>query len=83
MEMMVNHIDKYNLADYSDEELILDLTKKKKEFNQKNTHAKELENQVFSIFKNRSLDGSSTRKQLNTLVKLNKDEGYSRDKCEN
>lgn len=70
MEMMVNHIDKYNLADYRDEELILDLTKKKKEFNQEITHAKELENQVFSIFENSSLDGSSTRKQLNTLVKL-------------
>lgn len=70
LEMMVNHIDKYHLADCRDDELILDLSKKNKKFNQEIAHAKELENQVFSVFENNSLDGSSTRKQLNTLVKL-------------
>lgn len=70
LQIVIEHIDKYKLYSYKSEDLILDLTKDNKHFNQEISHAKELEKLVFKIFPNRSKDGSSTRKQINTLVKL-------------
>lgn len=70
LKLIIEHIDKYHLDEFSDEQLIENLNVKRKKFNQKNSHAKELEEIVFSIFPNVSKDGSSTRKQLNTFIKL-------------
>lgn len=70
LRLMIEHIDRYNLQEYEPKDLIKDLSKSKKVFIQETSHAKELEEEVFSIFPNDSKDGSSTRKQLNTFVKL-------------
>ncbi|CYV21583.1 hypothetical protein [Streptococcus suis] len=70
LKLIIEHIDKYKLDTFSDEELIENMSAKKKQFNQSVSHAKELEQTVFKVFPNVQKDGASTRKQLNTFVKL-------------
>lgn len=70
LKVIVEHIDKYDLASKQPSELIQDLTKDRKKFNQSVAHSKELENLIFKLYPNDSKDGSSTRKQINTFVKL-------------
>lgn len=70
LQMIVDHIDKYELYNYSDSELIRDFNSKRKRLNQEVTHAKELEQLVFSVFPNNDRSGATTRKQLNQFIKL-------------
>jgi len=70
LQMIVEHIDKYNLASKKDEELIRNLEAKRKTFNQEIVKNKELEQEISEVYANDSDDGSSTRKQINTFIKL-------------
>lgn len=70
LKIIIDHIDEYKLAEKKDSELIKDLHLKKKSFNPEIVKNKELENKIFQIYPNDSLDKSSTRKQINTFIKL-------------
>lgn len=70
LKLIIEHIDKYHLDTFNEGQLIENLEAKKKRFNQGVAHAKELEETVLSIFSNASKDGASTRKQINTFIKL-------------
>lgn len=66
LKMIVEHIDKHDLSNKSLSELI----KGTKSLNQEVTHSQELEKEIFKVFPTDSNDCSSTRKQINTFVKL-------------
>src|SRR5699024_7266991 len=70
LRIIIEHIDKYDLSSKKDEELIKNLNAKKKSFIQEVVRNKELEGKIASIYQNDSDDGSSTRKQINTFIKL-------------
>lgn len=70
LRLMIEHIDKYGLADKSPQELMDNMASLRKKFNRDESFSKELENTVRKIYPNMSDDGASTRKQLNTFIKL-------------
>lgn len=67
LKLMVDHIDKYGLADKSEDELVKGNGQHKK-FNQEVTHAKELEDKVYNLYP--KADRGSTRKEMNQYIKL-------------
>ena len=70
LEMIVNHIDKYGLSKKTIDELVTNPESNKKKFNQKVTHAKELQEKIRAIYQNDDPTGASTRKQINQYIKL-------------
>lgn len=72
LKLIVDHIDKYNLDKKEPNELMenYSIHKKRLKFNQDVSHAKELEKRIFEIYKNDTSDGATTRKQINTFIKL-------------
>ncbi|MGZ7895694.1 MULTISPECIES: restriction endonuclease [Lactobacillus] len=65
LALIVDHIDKYDLANKTVDEL-----KKGKTLNQEVTHSKDLEAKIKSIYENDDSTGASTRKQINQYIKL-------------
>lgn len=65
LALIINHIDKYNLAAKSKKELMSGTR-----LNQSVTHSKDLEAQIKQIYNNEDDSGASTRKQINQYVKL-------------
>lgn len=70
LRVVIDHIDKYDLSNKDDSELIKDLSKKKKQFNNEIVHEDELQNNLKLVLPNDQEDGASTRKQINELIKL-------------
>lgn len=70
LQLIVEHIDQYGLDKLGPEYLIKNLNSSRKQFKPEVVHNKELENQVREIFPNDDATGATTRKQLNTFVKL-------------
>lgn len=66
LELIVNHIDKYNLASKSEEELL----KTPSQLNQDVVHSHELEEKLSRIFPKSDPTGASIRKQINQCIKL-------------
>src|SRR5699024_6539490 len=54
----------------ADEELIQNLYVKKKKFKTEVVRNKELEQKIAAIYQNDNKDGATTRKQINTFIKL-------------
>ena len=65
LALIVDHIDKYDLANKTVDEL-----KKGKTLNQEVTHSKDREAKIKSIYENDDSTGASTRKQINQYIKL-------------
>lgn len=81
LRLIVNHIDKYGLAHKSINDLIINPEAKKKRFNQQVTHAKELQNNIKSIFPNDDPTRATTRKQINQYIKLGFVKPYLQGYC--
>lgn len=65
LQLMIEHIDKYNLS-----KLKMPQTKDDSKKVRTLIHRKELEKTIASVFKNDSSDGLTTRKQMNEFIKL-------------
>lgn len=65
LKIIIEHIDKYNLANKSKNDLI-----RGNKLNQKVTHAKELEADIKKVYTNEDPSGATTRKQINQYIKL-------------
>ncbi|CUR64579.1 hypothetical protein [Leuconostoc gasicomitatum] len=70
LQIVVNHIDKYDLSNKQFNELVKNVNAKRFHFNNNVVHNDELANTLRSIFNNDDATGASTRKQLNTFIKL-------------
>lgn len=72
LKLIIEHIDKYDLAEKSEDDLVIRDKNKKKviRLNQDVTHSKELEENIKSVFINDDVSGASTRKQINEYIKL-------------
>lgn len=79
LKLIVDHIDSYKLADKTEKEL---LNKNKTRLNQKVTHAKELEDNIFKIYPNSDKTGATTRKQINQYIKLGFVKPYLQGYCD-
>lgn len=84
LKSIVDHIDRYELADKTIDDLTIK-SKDKKEIirlNQSVTHSKELEEQIKKIYKNDDVSGASTRKQINQYIKLGFIKPYLQGYCQ-
>lgn len=69
LEVIINHIDKYELGNRTPSDLIKNLNSNHKQFTAI-AHYQDLQNDIQHLFPNDDKTGATTRKQLNTFVKL-------------
>lgn len=69
LEVIINHIDKYELGNRTPFDLIKNLNSNHKQFTAI-AHYQDLQNDIQHLFPNDDKTGATTRKQLNTFVKL-------------
>ena len=71
LEIIINHIDQYDLGNKTEDELLIrSKTGKNNRLNQNVTHSKDLENKIKEIYQNDDSTGATTRKQINQYIKL-------------
>ncbi len=71
LEIIINHIDQYDLGNKTEDELVIrSKTGKNNRLNQNVTHSKDLENKIKEIYQNDDSSGATTRKQINQYIKL-------------
>lgn len=70
LKLVIDHIDKYDLSNKKFKDLVKDVNSKKYKFNNNVVHNDELAQTLRSVFRNDDSSGATTRKQLNTLIKL-------------
>lgn len=69
LEVIINHIDKYELGNRTPSDLIKNLNSNHKQFTAI-AYYQDLQNDIQHLFPNDDKTGATTRKQLNTFVKL-------------
>jgi len=70
LKLVIDHIDKYDLSNKEFDDLVENVNAKKFHFNNSIVHNDELAQTLRSVFSNDDDTGASTRKQLNTFIKL-------------
>ena len=69
LQVIINHIDKYELGNRTPSDLIKNLNSSHKQFTAI-AHYQDLQKDIQRLFPNDDKSGATTRKQLNTFVKL-------------
>lgn len=70
LAIILNHIDKYDLSSKTINELIKNPNSKRKQFNEPVVHTKELMCNIQRVYRNDDPTGATTRKQINSYIKL-------------
>ena len=70
LKMIIDHIDYYKLDEKEVSDLVVNMNSKRKKLNQSVTHSHELEEKVSDVFVNDDKTNATTRKKLNTFIKL-------------
>lgn len=70
LKMIIDHIDYYKLDEKKISDLVVNVNSKRKILNQSVTHSHELQEKVSDVFVNDDKTNATTRKKLNTFIKL-------------
>lgn len=70
LKMIIDHIDYYKLDEKKVSDLVVNVNSKRKILNESVTHSHELQEKVSDVFVNDDKTNATTRKKLNTFIKL-------------